>query len=90
MFHSNSSKVDADSDPGEEGNWYWVLIITKIEPFLIDILTILYLYFFLEINEYAELIGIDLIKEPGLMWIARQGITAPLPADWKPMYDFLW
>uniref|UniRef100_A0A915IBZ2 WW domain-containing protein n=1 Tax=Romanomermis culicivorax TaxID=13658 RepID=A0A915IBZ2_ROMCU len=38
-----------------------------------------------EINEYAELIGIDPSKEAQLMWIARQGITAPLPVDWKPV-----
>jgi len=32
-------------------------------------------------------IGIDPDKEPDLLWIARQGIVAPLPPDWKPCQD---
>lgn len=27
---------------------------------------------------------IDPIKEPELMWLAREGIVAPLPVEWKP------
>lgn len=38
----------------------------------------------LEIFEYARVIDIDPDEEPELMYIARQGIVAPLPADWKP------
>ncbi|XP_008567846.1 PREDICTED: centrosomal protein of 164 kDa isoform X3 [Galeopterus variegatus] len=37
-----------------------------------------------EILEFAREIGIDPIKEPELMWLAREGIVAPLPAEWKP------
>ncbi|XP_002731427.1 uncharacterized protein LOC100377556 isoform X2 [Saccoglossus kowalevskii] len=40
-----------------------------------------------EIIEYAQVIGIDPIKEPHLMWVAREGINAPLPPDWKPCQD---
>ena len=41
---------------------------------------------FAEIREYAESIGINAKTEPELMWIARDGITAPLPSsEWKPM-----
>ncbi|XP_071497412.1 uncharacterized protein [Diadema antillarum] len=41
-----------------------------------------------EIHEYATaVIGIDPETEPELMWIAREGISAPLPADWKPCQD---
>eukprot|EP00057_Strongylocentrotus_purpuratus_P014646 XP_011669120.1 PREDICTED: centrosomal protein of 164 kDa-like [Strongylocentrotus purpuratus] len=41
-----------------------------------------------EIVEYATtVIGIDPDTEPHLMWIAREGISAPLPADWKPCQD---
>ncbi|XP_063959893.1 centrosomal protein of 164 kDa-like [Lytechinus pictus] len=41
-----------------------------------------------EILEYATtVIGIDPETEPHLMWIAREGISAPLPADWKPCQD---
>ncbi|XP_065055604.1 centrosomal protein of 164 kDa-like isoform X1 [Rhopilema esculentum] len=40
-----------------------------------------------EIYEYATVIGIDPDREPDLLWIARQGIVAPLPPDWKPCQD---
>jgi centrosomal protein CEP164 len=32
-----------------------------------------------EIIEYANFLGIDLKEEFELMWIARQGVMAPLP-----------
>ena len=41
-------------------------------------------FFFAEIFEYAQSIGIDPIREKDLLFIAREGIVAPLPADWKP------
>ncbi|BFZ09805.1 hypothetical protein BsWGS_12846 [Bradybaena similaris] len=37
-----------------------------------------------EIIEYAASIGIDFDKEPHLLWIAREGINAPLPEHWRP------
>lgn len=37
-----------------------------------------------EIFEFAKEIGIDPLKEPELMWLAREGIVAPLPEEWKP------
>ncbi|XP_059149183.1 centrosomal protein of 164 kDa-like isoform X2 [Physella acuta] len=37
-----------------------------------------------EIIEYAASIGIDVDKEQHLLWIAREGINAPLPENWKP------
>ncbi|XP_055370125.1 centrosomal protein of 164 kDa-like [Betta splendens] len=40
-----------------------------------------------EIQEYAREIGIDPNKEPELLWLAREGIVAPLPAEWKPCQD---
>ena len=42
-------------------------------------------FFHVEIIEYAQVIGIDVENErEDLMWIAREGISAPLPNDWKP------
>uniref|UniRef100_A0A914VCV8 WW domain-containing protein n=1 Tax=Plectus sambesii TaxID=2011161 RepID=A0A914VCV8_9BILA len=39
-----------------------------------------------EVREYADTIGIDVDNEPELMWIARAGITAPMPSDeWRPV-----
>ncbi|XP_048120907.1 centrosomal protein of 164 kDa-like isoform X3 [Alosa alosa] len=40
-----------------------------------------------EIHEYAREIGIDPVKEPELLWLAREGIVAPLPPEWKPCQD---
>ncbi|XP_059037850.1 centrosomal protein of 164 kDa isoform X10 [Mustela lutreola] len=40
-----------------------------------------------EILEFAREIGIDPVKEPELMWLAREGIVAPLPVEWKPCQD---
>ncbi|ELK31937.1 Centrosomal protein of 164 kDa [Myotis davidii] len=40
-----------------------------------------------EIFDFAREIGIDPIKEPELMWLAREGIVAPLPHQWKPCQD---
>ena len=37
-----------------------------------------------EIQEYAREIGIDPTSEPELLWLAREGIVAPLPPEWKP------
>ncbi|XP_076850921.1 uncharacterized protein LOC143501230 isoform X1 [Brachyhypopomus gauderio] len=40
-----------------------------------------------EVHEYAREIGIDPDGEPELLWLAREGIVAPLPPDWKPCQD---
>ncbi|XP_053125776.1 centrosomal protein of 164 kDa isoform X4 [Hemicordylus capensis] len=40
-----------------------------------------------EIDEFARAIGIDPESEPELMWLAREGVVAPLPAEWKPCQD---
>lgn len=39
-----------------------------------------------EITEFARVIGIDAETEPELMWLAREGIVAPLPPEWKPWW----
>jgi len=39
---------------------------------------------FVEIYEYAKVIGIDPDREKDLLYIAREGINAPLPENWKP------
>ena len=40
-----------------------------------------------ELLDYARFLGIDPDDEPELMWIAKQGVMAPLPAGWKPVED---
>jgi centrosomal protein CEP164 len=37
----------------------------------------------LEIYEYARYLGLDIEKESELLWIAKQGLKAPLPPGWK-------
>jgi len=36
-----------------------------------------------EVHEYAEFLGIDPTSEPHLLWIAKEGVVAPVPAPWK-------
>merc|ERR1719491_773492 len=36
-----------------------------------------------EVVEYAEFLGIDPKTEPELMWIAKEGVVAPVPPPWK-------
>ncbi|XP_069732483.1 centrosomal protein of 164 kDa isoform X2 [Phaenicophaeus curvirostris] len=40
-----------------------------------------------EVLDYAQGIGIDPEKEPELLWLAREGIMAVLPPEWKPCED---
>lgn len=37
-----------------------------------------------EILDYAKWLGMDLTTESDLLWIAREGLKAPLPEHWKP------
>jgi len=37
-----------------------------------------------EIEEYALYLGLDLDEDQDLLYIAREGLKAPLPAPWKP------
>lgn len=37
--------------------------------------------------EYAKYLGIDPIREKDLLYIAKEGLKAPLPSDWKPIQD---
>ncbi|KAF8571643.1 hypothetical protein P879_05517 [Paragonimus westermani] len=40
-----------------------------------------------EVLDYARVLGIDPSNEPHLLHFAREGLTAPLPTDWKPCQD---
>ncbi|KAG5187952.1 hypothetical protein JKP88DRAFT_161515, partial [Tribonema minus] len=37
-----------------------------------------------EVMEYAKWLGMDLDKDRGMFWIAKEGLKAPLPEHWKP------
>ena len=37
-----------------------------------------------DIDEYAKLLGMDLVADKEFMWVAREGLKAPLPDSWKP------
>ena len=34
--------------------------------------------------EYARWLGIEAQEEKELLWVAKEGLSAPLPKDWKP------
>ncbi len=38
-----------------------------------------------EVVNYAVWLGLDPKNDADLMWIANEGIRAPLPDSWKPM-----
>lgn len=40
-------------------------------------------FIFLEINDYAILLGIDPVKETHLLYLAKEGLMQALPDDWK-------
>ncbi|KAF8563797.1 hypothetical protein P879_10631 [Paragonimus westermani] len=40
-----------------------------------------------EIKLYADSIGIDLNREPELIWLAKEGISAPIPKGWQVLQD---
>jgi len=41
---------------------------------------------FLEIEEQALRLGIDIVKEIHLLSVAKQCLLEPLPSDWYPWY----
>jgi hypothetical protein len=38
-----------------------------------------------EILEYAMFLGMELPRDDHLLWIATEGLKAPLPPRWKPV-----
>lgn len=37
-----------------------------------------------EVREYAKWLGMDLVEDEEMFWIAKEGLKAPLPENWKP------
>ena len=37
-----------------------------------------------EVREYAKWLGMELENDRDLFWIAKEGLKAPLPENWKP------
>lgn len=58
----------------------------KLQRVISKYMTVLFIFkcSFAEVLEYAQSIGIDPYKEEDLLFIAREGIVAPLPPEWKP------
>lgn len=42
--------------------------------------------FTVELLEYATWLGMNLPEESELLWVAREGLKAPLPEHWKPWW----
>merc|ERR1711971_358003 len=41
----------------------------------------------IEVEEYAAFLGIDVATEPHLLWIAWEGVAAPVPPPWKTCHN---
>jgi hypothetical protein len=39
-----------------------------------------------EVIEYARWLGVEEGEDDELLWVAREGLTAQLPPNWKPWY----
>lgn len=76
-------------DPWHEMGWMFTFFYVKKHFVFINRTKISCFPCLLEIYEYAQVIGINPGSEPELLHIAREGIVAPLPPDWKPWYDCL-
>eukprot|EP00466_Bigelowiella_natans_P007299 jgi/Bigna1/89033/estExt_fgenesh1_pg.C_420129 len=37
-----------------------------------------------EIKDYSEFLGMDVTEDKELLWIAKEGLKAPLPPGWRP------
>ena len=37
-----------------------------------------------EVEEYARFLGMDILEDGDLFYIAKEGLKAPLPGSWKP------
>ena len=44
----------------------------------------IYIYIYVEILEYAKYLGMSLPSDNDLLYIAKEGLKAPLPDPWKP------
>lgn len=40
-----------------------------------------------DLVEYCGVLGMDPVADRDLMWLAREGLKAPLPVGWKPVKD---
>jgi centrosomal protein CEP164 len=71
--------VEEDYEPTEEGESR-ICMIFSCSACCCGLTTL----FSKEILEYATWLGMDCDEDPDLLWIAKEGIKAPLPDDWKP------
>eukprot|EP01041_Mallomonas_annulata_P002146 gene2146-4178_t len=62
--------------PGEGGGADSIILEEEIDPN--------YVPSDAEVVEYAKWLGMELDKDQDLFWIAREGLMAPLPKNWKP------
>ena len=53
------------------------MIIMNLHKKVLNKLTI-------EILDYAEFLGMNIKEDEDLLWIAKEGLKAPLPEYWKP------
>ena len=67
---------------------YELKIVKVSDPVRLANMIFLNFDLFLEILEYAlDILEIDPDAEPELLWIAKEGLKATLPPEWKPCQD---
>lgn len=68
--------MEKDAKPAQEAATDSIILEEEIDPNYVPSEP--------EIIEYAKWLGMDLEKDKDLFWIAKEGLSAPLPKDWKP------
>ena len=73
---------DPNYEPNPEGRLRAAVVVVYV-------LVVCWPFFFVsppppDVADYASEIGLDLTAHPDLVWIAREGLKAPLPQNWKP------
>lgn len=67
-----------------------VIILKSINSIILFIIIIFHLLIYIIIIiisiviEYAKWLGMELDSDQDLFWVAREGLMAPLPKNWKP------
>ena len=76
MSVDNTVPDDQSSTGGASGNVDSIVLEEEIDPNYVPTED--------EVVEYAKWLGMDLDKDGDLFWVAKEGLMAPLPKNWKP------
>lgn len=87
--HVLEEDYDENYEPTEEGKTSNLVSHKSVAMVTLALGLAFTLFYFLnvptEILEYCKVLNLDPVAEKDLMYIAREGIKAPLPDQWKPV-----